>query len=306
MEVMRADRGPAVPRQGGPGGLAGGGQALFRLVRYWSRRWAADAAGAARAGSGHAAQVGHVLILEAIDAARQEDGIGAAGTGAAGTGAIGEVARQLGLDRSNASRMLAAAVAAGLVTKATSPADARATVLGITPAGEELLAAARAWQDAAFARLVAGWPARDARQLAAYLRRLAGDLRPRRRPSMSIVLNHTIVWVADKRSGAQFLADLLGLTPGEQTGPFIPVRVNADLTLDFDDRGGGGRPAHYAFLVDDATFDRALQLVRDRKLPYGSGPRVTDYEINHLGGGRGMYVRDPDEIAWELFTAVPA
>ena len=82
-------------------GLAGGGPALFRLVRYWSRRWAADAA---RAGADDP-HVGHVLILEAIDAAQ-----------AAGSGAIGEVARQLGLDRSNASRMLAEAVAAGLVT----------------------------------------------------------------------------------------------------------------------------------------------------------------------------------------------
>jgi hypothetical protein len=78
-------------------GLAGGGPALFRLVRDWSRRWAADAAragaaqagagraGAARAGAGGPDQVGHVLALEAIDAAL-----------AAGSGAIGEVARQLG------------------------------------------------------------------------------------------------------------------------------------------------------------------------------------------------------------------
>jgi DNA-binding MarR family transcriptional regulator len=155
-------------------GLAGGGPALFRLVRFWSRRWAADAAraGAARAGASLAGragaggpdQVGHVLVLEAIDAAL-----------AAGSGAIGEVARQLGLDRSNASRMLAEAVAAGLVTKTVSPQDARRTQLGITPAGRELLAAARAWQDDAFARLVTGWPAADARRLAGYLQRLAAE-----------------------------------------------------------------------------------------------------------------------------------
>jgi DNA-binding MarR family transcriptional regulator len=144
-----------------PAGLDGGGPALFRLVRFWSRRWAADAA---RDGAGDAAHVGHVLVLEAIDAAL-----------AAGSGAIGEVARQLGLDRSNASRMLAEAVAAGLVMKTASPEDARRTELGITPAGAALLAAARAWQDQAFARLVAGWPAADARRLAGYLRRLAAQ-----------------------------------------------------------------------------------------------------------------------------------
>jgi DNA-binding MarR family transcriptional regulator len=141
--------------------LAGGGPALFRLVRFWSRRWAADAA---RDGAGDPAHVGHVLVLEAIDAAL-----------ATGTGAIGEVARQLGLDRSNASRMLAEAVAAGLVTKTVAPGDARRTELGITAAGRELLAAARAWQDRAFAGLVAGWPAADARRLAGYLQRLAAQ-----------------------------------------------------------------------------------------------------------------------------------
>jgi DNA-binding MarR family transcriptional regulator len=71
--------------------------------------------------------------------------------------------------------MLAEAVAAGLVTKTVSPQDARRTELGITPAGRELLAAARAWQDDAFARLVAGWPAADARRLAGYLQRLAAE-----------------------------------------------------------------------------------------------------------------------------------
>ncbi|HEX3490392.1 MAG TPA: MarR family winged helix-turn-helix transcriptional regulator [Streptosporangiaceae bacterium] len=142
--------------------LAGGGPALFRLVRFWSRRWAADAA---RQGAGDAGHVGHVLVLEAIDAA-------AAGAPAA---AIGDVAVQLGLDRSNASRMLAAAVAAGLVNKAVHPGDARRAELAITPAGRDLLAAARAWQDQVFAGLVADWPAADARRLAGYLQRLAAQ-----------------------------------------------------------------------------------------------------------------------------------
>jgi DNA-binding MarR family transcriptional regulator len=146
-------------------GIAGGGPALFRLVRFWSRRWAA---GAARDGAGDAGHVGHVLILEAIDAAA-----------AKGSAAIGDVAVELGLDRSNASRMLADAVAAGLVTKTVSPGDARRTELGMTDDGRSLLAAARAWQEDVFAQLVAGWPAADARRFATYLKRLAAQsLRP--------------------------------------------------------------------------------------------------------------------------------
>jgi DNA-binding MarR family transcriptional regulator len=157
----------AVPLEVEPGGLTGGGPALFRLVRFWSRRWAADAARQAQRGAGDAAHVGHVLVLEAIDAA------GGAAEGAAA--AIADVAVQLGLDRSNASRMLASAVAAGLVTKATHPGDARRTELAITQPGRDLLAAARAWQDQVFARLVADWPAADARRLAGYLQRLAAQ-----------------------------------------------------------------------------------------------------------------------------------
>ncbi len=121
---------------------------------------------------------------------------------------------------------------------------------------------------------------------------------------MTIVLNHTIVAVADKERGARLLADLLGVEAGKPAGPFVPVRVNDDLTLDFDDRFGG-RPGHYAFLVDDATFDAALDYARRSDLEWGSAPREVDRQINYLGGGRGVYVRDPDGIAYEFFTAVP-
>jgi catechol 2,3-dioxygenase-like lactoylglutathione lyase family enzyme len=121
---------------------------------------------------------------------------------------------------------------------------------------------------------------------------------------MTIVLNHTIVPVADKHRGARLLADLLGLTVGDPAGPFTPVRINDDLTFDFDDRLGA-RPGHYAFLVDDATFDAALDHAQRTDLDWGSAPMLVDRQINHLGGGRGVYIRDPDGIAYEFFTAVP-
>lgn len=142
-------------------GVGRGGPALFQLVRFWSRRWAAHAA---RDGAGDITHVGHVLLLEAIDAAS-----------ARGSAAIGEVAAELGLDRSNASRMLASAVSAGLVIKTTSPGDARRTELQMTDSGRSLLAAARAWQQEVFAQMVAGWPPDDARRFAGYLQRLAAQ-----------------------------------------------------------------------------------------------------------------------------------
>jgi DNA-binding MarR family transcriptional regulator len=141
--------------------VADGGPALFRLVRFWSRRWAADAV---RASDADAVRIGHVLVLEAIDASNMN-----------GSAAIGDVAVELGLDRSNASRMLAAAVAAGLVTKTVSPADGRRTELRATASGSELLASARAWQRETFTQLVADWPVEDAHRFAGYLQRLAAQ-----------------------------------------------------------------------------------------------------------------------------------
>lgn len=121
---------------------------------------------------------------------------------------------------------------------------------------------------------------------------------------MTIVLNHTIVRARDKSRAARFLADLLGLAVGEPAGPFVPVRVNDDLTLDFDDRNEFVT-GHYAFLVDEATFDAALSKVEGTTIEFGSAPRVPDRQINHLSGGRGVYIRDPDGNAYELFTAIP-
>ncbi|TQM30333.1 VOC family protein [Nocardia bhagyanarayanae] len=123
---------------------------------------------------------------------------------------------------------------------------------------------------------------------------------------MSIVLNHTIVRAADKNAAATFFAELMGLTVGAPTGPFLPVRVNADLTLDFDDRGPV-TPEHYGFLVDDDRFDAVLaRLERWADVRYGSGPEQGwDREINRLAGGRGVYVLAPDGHSYELFTAAP-
>ena len=182
MYAMRTDNPPGT-------GIADGGPALFQLVRFWSRRWAAGGLlpPAGGSGTGDQADVGHVLVLEAIDA-----------TAVHGPAAIGGVAIELGLDRSNASRMLAAAVAAGLVTKTISPDDGRRTELQITAEGRTLLSSARAWQQDRFTQLVADWPARDARQFAGYLQRLAAQSH-QTAPSHQTALAHQAVQQATGR-----------------------------------------------------------------------------------------------------------
>ncbi|GAA0732918.1 VOC family protein [Dactylosporangium roseum] len=123
---------------------------------------------------------------------------------------------------------------------------------------------------------------------------------------MPVALHHTIVPAADAPVSAAFLAALLGLPQPRAAGPFTAVAVNDGLTLDFDDRHGV-RPGHYAFLVDDVTFDAVLARLRTAgTIDYGAGPEHGwDRRTNHLGGGRGVYVRDPDGHSYEIFTAGP-
>jgi DNA-binding MarR family transcriptional regulator len=139
----------------------GAGPALFRLVRYWSRRWAPGAA----VGTDSAVQ--DILVVEAI-----------AGVSTDVPVTVTEVAAQLGLDRSGASRLVSAAVSHGYVVRAAAEGDARRAALTVTPAGRDLLAAAHAWQDGVFAELTSGWKAEDVRRLAGYLRRLAVGTAP--------------------------------------------------------------------------------------------------------------------------------
>lgn len=123
---------------------------------------------------------------------------------------------------------------------------------------------------------------------------------------MTLVLNHTIVRASDRDASARFFADLLGLAVGEPAGPFTPVRVNDELTLDFDDRGPVVA-GHFGFLIDDDSFDQLLRRLEDQpELRFGSGPEQGwDRQINRLAGGRGLYVGDPDGHSYEFFTAVP-
>jgi catechol 2,3-dioxygenase-like lactoylglutathione lyase family enzyme len=115
-------------------------------------------------------------------------------------------------------------------------------------------------------------------------------------------LNHTIVPSHDKVAAAAWIADILGLTLVPPTGHFVPVRVNPQLTLDFDDAETVAHH-HYAFHVSDEEFDGIFERVRSRGIKYGSGPQTHEnMEINHRREGRGFYFRDADGHSWEVLT----
>lgn len=121
---------------------------------------------------------------------------------------------------------------------------------------------------------------------------------------MAIELNHTVVPARDKVASAKFLARILGLQFDDgAVDYFAPVRVNNSLTLDF---AGSDRIAihHYAFKVSEDEFDAIFKRIRDEGILYGSAPpnAFDDMKINHRGGGRGVYCRDPNGHIFDLLT----
>jgi len=115
-------------------------------------------------------------------------------------------------------------------------------------------------------------------------------------------LNHIIIPAHNKRASAKFLGDILGVAPGAQWGPFVPVQTANGVTLDFVD-SKDVRTQHYAFLVDDKEFDAGLARLRKDRIRIYAGPhKEGPGEINHHDGGRGVYFEDPNGHLLEMIT----
>ncbi|MEU4522991.1 MarR family winged helix-turn-helix transcriptional regulator [Amycolatopsis sp. NPDC024027] len=141
-----------------------GGPALFRLVRHWARQWAPDVVERFAAGAPASWTVPNLFVIQAIDGAAGEEVT------------VADVAHQLGIDRSVASRMVSEAAREGFVERSTSTRDARRAVLTLTDAAKEFLGASRAHQRQAFEALVDHWPEEDRERFAGYLSRLADEV----------------------------------------------------------------------------------------------------------------------------------
>jgi catechol 2,3-dioxygenase-like lactoylglutathione lyase family enzyme len=118
---------------------------------------------------------------------------------------------------------------------------------------------------------------------------------------MPIALDHTIVPAHDKEASARWFAKLFGLEYKGAWGHFAPVKINDTLSMDFDNRENFDSH-HYAFIVSDPEFDEIFERVTGEGIPYGSGPRGDDMQINHLHHGRGFYFTDPNGHRLEVIT----
>jgi catechol 2,3-dioxygenase-like lactoylglutathione lyase family enzyme len=119
---------------------------------------------------------------------------------------------------------------------------------------------------------------------------------------MAITLNHTIVQARDPQHTAQFLATMLGLESPRQLRHFTILQVGP-TSLDFVHTDDEIRQRHFAFLVDEATFDAIFQRIRSRGVQFWADPfRKQPGEINHWDDGRGVYWDDPNGHLIEAIT----
>ena len=121
---------------------------------------------------------------------------------------------------------------------------------------------------------------------------------------MSILLDHLMVPARDKLASARLLAELLGV-PWSETGvgPFAPVYVNGDLTLDFDQWPEPFPRLHFCFRLDPPAFDAAMERLRAAGIAYRSNVHgAVDFEVNTQHGGRIVYWNEPDGHQWEMLT----
>jgi len=120
---------------------------------------------------------------------------------------------------------------------------------------------------------------------------------------MTAQLNHTIVWCHDTKASSRFLADILGRPEPRTFHHFEVVDLDNGVSIDFMAKDGPVAPQHYAFLVDDAVFERGFARIEALGLRYWADPgRSKPGEINRHDGGRGVYFADPDGHLLEMIT----
>lgn len=119
---------------------------------------------------------------------------------------------------------------------------------------------------------------------------------------MAVELNHTIVNTHDKRAGARFVSDVLGLPEPGSFGPFAVVELQNGVSLDFMDVEGEITTQHYAFLISEEEFDAVSARLRERGMPTWADPGRRTPGFNTNDGGRGLYFESPEGHLLEVLT----
>ena len=124
---------------------------------------------------------------------------------------------------------------------------------------------------------------------------------------MATVLDHTIVPVQDRNASVEFYTRIFGFEDLGEVGPFLAVRVNDTLNLDFR-QSDDFRSIHYAFAMEPDEFEAAFSRIRESGIAYGDSPRAQDnmkgpgMTAGAKGLGKAVYFKDPDGHVLEIKT----
>jgi len=115
-------------------------------------------------------------------------------------------------------------------------------------------------------------------------------------------LDHTIVPCMNKERTAGLYADILGLINLGVKSHFTAVKVNDDLTLLFDHRDVF-EPHHYAFRVSTKEFEAIMARIKQKGIPFGSGPaNRSDGKMYDRENERGFYFDDENGHVLEVIV----
>lgn len=125
-----------------------------------------------------------------------------------------------------------------------------------------------------------------------------------RNPQAQVRFDHTIVPAHDKHRSATFFTEIFGLPEPTEAGYFLEVRLTDGRIFEFAEPGIDFPGQHFAFLVDDATFDGVVERLQRAGVAYWADPQQRrPGEINTNHGGRGVYFDDPGGNHLEAITA---
>jgi catechol 2,3-dioxygenase-like lactoylglutathione lyase family enzyme len=120
---------------------------------------------------------------------------------------------------------------------------------------------------------------------------------------MTVTFNRTIVAAKDRHASARFYRDLFELPEAPSWGPFVNIRLDDGVLLQFAEPPVEFPMQHYAFLVDDDLSDRAYARLRETGAEHWAAPQLTrPGETNTEHGGRGVYFLDPAGHGLEMIT----
>jgi len=120
---------------------------------------------------------------------------------------------------------------------------------------------------------------------------------------ITVTFNHTIIVSKDRQQSAAFFRELFELPEALSWGPFTNVQLDDGVLLQFAEPPVEIQMQHYAFLVDDALFDRAYAHLRTSGIEHWADPQMKHPgQTNTEHGGRGVYFKDPSGHAIEIIT----